>query len=411
VTDVTASSGGGPLSGLRVLEIAGLGAGPFCGMVLSDLGAEVIRIGRTSEVEKGSGLTTLLGIPDAPAAVNVLDRGRRSIAVDLKDEAGRELVLRLVEGADAIFESFRPGVMERLGLGPDDCMHRNPRIVYGRMTGWGQEGPHAHTAGHDINYIALAGALHPVGRRGGAPVPPLNIVGDFGGGGLLLAVGLLAALLETRSSGKGQVVDAAMVDGSALLMSMMHGLRAAGAWVDERGANFNDTGAHFYEIYETADGEHVSIGAMEPQFYRELIDRVGLDADPTAQWDRRGWEPMKEALAEVFRQRTLQDWCEILEGTDVCFAPVLSMGDAPGHPHNAQRETFVEIAGVVQPAPAPRFSRTATRLPQPPERPGQQTREVLIGAGIAPDHVDELHRLGVVGWPHESDPDDGRPRP
>jgi alpha-methylacyl-CoA racemase len=393
----------GPLSGLRILEIAGLGAGPFCGMVLSDLGAEVIRVGRPAEVATGSALTALLGIPDASPAVNVMDRGRRPVAVNLKHPEGRELLLGLVEDADAIFEGFRPGVMERLGLGPDACMERNPRIVYGRMTGWGQEGPYAHAAGHDINYIALAGVLHSFGMRGGPPVPPLNVVGDFGGGGLLLAVGILAALLEARSSGQGQVVDAAMVDGSALLMTMMHGLRAAGAWVDERGSNFNDTGAHFYTVYETADNRYLTIGAMEPQFYAELVELLGLEMAVADQWEPGGWESKQQTLAEIFQQRTLAEWSDLLEGTDACFAPVLSMAEAPAHPHNVHRKVFVEVDGVVQPAPAPRFSRTASSVPPAPVPPGARTREVLQELGIDSGRLDELRDLGVIAWPGTED--------
>jgi alpha-methylacyl-CoA racemase len=394
---------GGPLAGIRVLEIAGLGAGPFCGMMLADLGAEVIRIGRTSEVERGAGLPALLGIRDADPAVNVLDRGRRSIAVDLKRDEGRELVLSLVESADALFEGFRPGVMERLGLGPEECHARNPRLAYGRLTGWGQDGPYAHTAGHDINYIALSGALGSFGSRGGPPVPPLNVLGDFAGGGMLLAVGLLAALLEARTSGIGQVVDASMVDGSALLMAMMYGLLGAGAWIDERGENFNGGAAQFYNVYETADGQFVSIGAMEPQFYTELLERLGVASDGSEQWDRSAWDRMQKQLADVLRQRTRDEWCELLEGSDACFAPVLGLAEAPQHPHNVHRGTFVRVGGVIQPGPAPRFSRTAAAAPDAPCVPGRDTRAVLEAAGLPPERIDELRRLGVVAWPEGED--------
>lgn len=387
---------GGPLAGLRILEVAGLGAAPFCAMVLADLGAEVIRIGRVAEVNEGGTLQAVVGLAHGDPATNVLDRGRRSIAVDLKQEEGRGLVFDLVDSADGLVEGFRPGVMERLGIGPDACLERNPRLVYGRMTGWGQEGPYARTAGHDINYIALAGALHAFGRRGDPPTPPLNLLGDFAGGGMLLAVGLLAALLEARISGRGQVVDAAMVDGSALLMTMMYGLRGAGAWSDERGTNFNDTGAPFYNVYETADGRYLTIGAIEPQFYAELLDRVGIDADARDQWDRAEWPAMQQQLARVFAQRTLGQWCEALEGTDVCFAPVLSLEEAPTHPHNARRGTFTRIGGVVQPAPAPRFSRTPCPQPHPPPAAGRHTREVLAELGLDDRRIADLSARGVI---------------
>lgn len=398
----TAPSARGPLDGVRVVELAGLGAAPFCGMMLSDMGAEVIRVGGVTEVEDGGGLAGLLGVPGAPASIDVLQRGRKMVAIDLKHPDGRDLVFDLVRTADALIEGFRPGVMERLGLGPQDCFDKNPRIVYGRMTGWGQNGPYAPAAGHDINYIALAGALDAIGHQDGPPTPPLNVVGDFGGGGMLLAVGILAAMLDARATGEGQVVDAAMVDGSALLMSMMHGLRAAGVWVDRRGSNFNDTGSHFYNVYETADGRHVTVGAMEPAFYAQLLDLLGVDSDDAPdQWDPQGWEVMKRRLADCFRRRTLREWCDMLEGTDACFAPVLRMDEAPSHPHNAHRGTFMNLDGVVQPAPAPRFSRTAPPIPTPPAQPGSHTREVLVGAGVNPTRVDMLRERGVIAWPHD----------
>jgi alpha-methylacyl-CoA racemase len=379
----------GPLSGFKIVEIAGIGPGPFCAMMLADMGAEVIRVDRAQSVRGGD--------PDAPPA-DVLNRGRRSIGVDLKNPDGVEVVLHLVEQADALIEGFRPGVAERLGIGPDDCLARNPRLVYGRMTGWGQSGPYANTAGHDINYIALAGALHPIGRAGGPPIPPLNLVGDFGGGGMLLAFGLVCALLEASRSGEGQVVDAAMVDGAAVLMTMFHAFTAMGVWSEERGTNTLDSGAHFYDTYETADGRHVSIGSIEPQFYNELLRLTGLndEADFAAQMDRVRWPDLKVRLAEVFRTKTRDEWCEIMEGTDVCFAPVLSISEAPQHPHNVERSTFVELAGVVQPAPAPRFSRTEAEIQRPPAHAGQHTDEVLTAAGFDPDRIAALRESGAV---------------
>src|SRR5262245_28276201 len=328
----------GPLKGIRILELAGIGPGPFCAMLLSDLGAEVIRVDRIESAgQKNAG---------------ALLRGRRSIAVDLKNPQGVATVLKLVEKADALLEGFRPGVTERMGLGPDVRLKRNPRLVYGRMTGWGQDGPLAQAAGHDINYIALTGALHSVQREGGRPVPPLNLVGDFGGGALYLAVGVLAALLEARASGKGQVVDAAMVDGAAHLMTMFYEMRAAGVWTDEAGTNLLDTGAHFYDAYETRDEEYISLGSIEPKFYAELLRLSGLEKeDLPAQNDRTQWPALKERVAALIRTKTREEWCRIMEGSDVCFAPVLSLKEAPAHPHNARRSAFVEVAGVIQPAP------------------------------------------------------------
>jgi alpha-methylacyl-CoA racemase len=378
----------GPLHGVRILEIAGIGPGPFAAMMLADMGAEVLRLDRP-----GGGR----GPAGVPA--NILDRGRRSVALDLKHPDAVELVLRLVEGADALTEGFRPGVMERLGLGPDVCLARNPRLVYGRMTGFGQDGPYASMAGHDINYIALAGVLEHIGRRGEAPVPPINLVGDFGGGGMLLAFGVVCALLEASRSGQGQVVDAAMVDGSAVLMAMMHGMRAMGFWTEERGTNIIDTGAHFYDVYETADGRYVSIGSIEPQFYAELLRLTGLDGEPDlpAQMDRTAWPALKERMATIFRSKTRDEWCRIMEGTDVCFAPVLSMTEAPDHPHNRSRETFVEVDGVTQPAPAPRFSRTPPQISGPPRAPGSDTDEALSDWGVADDEIAKLRSVGAIG--------------
>jgi alpha-methylacyl-CoA racemase len=377
----------GPLQGVRVLEVAGIGPGPFAAMMLADMGAEVLRLDR-------------LGGGRGPAGVpaNILDRGRRSVALDLKHPDAVELVLRLVEEADALVEGFRPGVMERLGLGPDVCLARNPRLVYGRMTGFGQDGPYAGMAGHDINYIALGGVLHHIGRRGEAPVPPFNLVGDFGGGGMFLAFGVVCALLEASRSGQGQVVDAAMVDGSAVLMAMMHGMRAMGFWADERGTNIIDTGAHFYDVYETADGEYVSIGSIEPQFYAELLRLTGLEGEPDlpAQMDRSAWPAMKERLAGIFKTRTRDEWCRIMEGSDVCFAPVLSMAEAPGHPHNQHRGTFVEVDGIVQPAPAPRFSRTQAQIARPPSPPGADTAAALADWGLSEDEIVKLRSAGAI---------------
>jgi alpha-methylacyl-CoA racemase len=358
-------------------------------MVLSDMGAEVVRIDRAAQVPASP--------PDRPP-VDVLNRGRRSVGIDLKSPEGVEAVLRLVASADALIEGFRPGVTERLGLGPDACLGRNPRLVYGRMTGWGQDGPYASAAGHDINYIALAGALEGIGRAGAPPTPPLNLVGDFGGGGLLLAFGIACGLLEASHSGQGQVVDAAMIDGAANLMAMFFGLKAMGIWSPERGTNLLDTGAHFYDVYECADGRYVSIGSIEPQFYAELLKRTGLDSDPdlAAQMDRSQWPALKAKLGEVFRSRTRDEWCEEMEGTDVCFAPVLSMDEAPSHPHNVARGTFETRDGIVQPAPAPRFSRTPAALERPPASPGQHTDEVLADWGFADDEVAALRAAGAV---------------
>jgi alpha-methylacyl-CoA racemase len=378
----------GPLAGITVIEIAGIGPGPYCGMLLADLGADVIRIDRARSVSGGD--------PATPPG-DLLARGRRSVGVDLKSPDGVEVVLSLVEKADALIEGFRPGVTERLGIGPDDCLARNPRLVYGRMTGWGQDGPYASAAGHDINYISLAGALEPIGRRGEAPVPPLNLVGDFGGGGMLLAFGLVAGMLEAQRSGQGQVIDAAMVDGAASLMTMTHAFRAMGIWQDERGTNMLDTGAHYYDVYETADGTYVSIGSIEPQFYAELLRLTGLDGeDLPNQNDRSQWSALKERLAAIFRTKTRDEWCELMEGTDVCFAPVLSIPEATRHPHNVARGTFVEVAGITQPGPAPRFSRTPGEIRRPPAHAGQHTDEVLGEAGFDDERIAKLRASGAI---------------
>ena len=378
----------GPLEGVKIVEIAGIGPGPFCAMMLADMGADVLRIDRAQNVRAET--------PETPPA-DVLNRNRRSVAVDLKNEAGVECVLALIEQADVLLEGFRPGVMERLGLGPDVCLERNPRLVYGRMTGFGQSGPLSRAAGHDINYIALAGALDPIGRAGEAPLAPLNLVGDFGGGGMFLAFGVLAALVERQQSGKGQVVDAAMVDGAAVLMSMMHGMRHSGFWSDERGTNLLDSGAHFYESYETADGKYVSLGSIEPQFYAELLRLSGLEGqDLPGQMDRTQWPAMKERVRKLFKTKTRAQWCEIMEGTDVCFAPVLNMGEAYEHPHNVERGTFVEVAGVKQPAPAPRFGRTPAAIQRPPAWPGEHTDEALAAWGFSAERIAKLRQEKAI---------------
>ena len=378
----------GPLAGVRIIELAGIGPGPFCAMMLADMGADVIRVERSAAVRGGD--------PDVPPA-DVMLRGRRSIGVDMKSPEGLEAVMRLVESADGLIEGFRPGVTERLGVGPADCHARNPRLVYGRMTGWGQEGPYAQAAGHDINYISLAGALEPMGRVGEAPVPPLNLVGDFGGGGMYLAFGMVCAILEARQSGEGQVVDAAMVDGAASLMTFFHGFRAMGIWNDERGTNLLDTGAHFYDVFECSDGEYVSIGSIEPQFYAELREKLELtDAKWDQQMSRSMWPELKAELTDIFKGRTRDEWCELMEHTDICFAPVLSMEEAPTHPHNVHRGTFVERNGVVQPGPAPRFSRTEAEIQRPPAHAGQHTDELLADVGYAADEIAALREAGSV---------------
>lgn len=379
--------GSGPLAGIRVVELAGIGPAPFCAMLLADLGADVVRVDR-----KGTGLP-----PGTPDPRRAMSRGRRSIAVDLKRPEGIELVLRLVAASDALIEGFRPGVMERLGLGPDLCLARNPALVYGRMTGWGQQGPLANAAGHDINYIAIAGALEPLGRAGERPVAPLNLVGDFGGGGMMLAFGIAAALLEARTSGQGQVVDAAMVDGAALLMSMIHDMHGMGIWRDDRGHNFLDTGSHFYDTYETQDGKFIALGPVEAEFYAEFLERVGLaDAGLPHQLDEAAWPDMKRRFAELFLSRTRDEWCELLEGTDACFSPALSLTEAPTHPHNVARNTFIEVDGMTQPAPAPRFSRTPAGTPGPLPVTGEHADEVMADVGYDLADVDKLRELGVI---------------
>ena len=378
----------GPLHGLTIVELAGIGPGPFAGMLLSDMGATVIRVERAQNVRGGD--------PANPPK-DILARGRRNIGVDLKNPEGIEAVLRIVEKADGLFEGFRPGVTERLGLGPEVCLARNPRLVYGRMTGWGQEGPYAQAAGHDINYIALAGALEPMGRVGQKPTPPLNMVGDFGGGGMFLAFGMVCAMLEAQRSGLGQVVDAAMVDGSATLMSMFHGMAAVGAHKPERGTNLLDTGAHFYDAYECSDGLFISLGSIEPQFYAELRRLAGLtDAYWDTQMDRNKWPEQKERIGEVFLTKTRDEWCALMEHSDVCFAPVLTLAEAPKHPHNVARKTFTEIAGLTQASPAPRFSRTVAEIQGPPSHAGQDTDSTLAAMGFSAAEIARLHASGAV---------------
>lgn len=371
----------GPLSGVKVIEFAGIGPGPFCGMLLSDLGADVIRIDR-----KGHGRSS-------PADVTA--RGRRSVALDLKRPEAVETCLRLMATADIVFEGFRPGVMERLGLGPEVALKRNAKLVYGRMTGWGQTGPLALAAGHDINYIALTGALHAIGLED-KPVPPLNLVGDFGGGALYLAFGMMAALVHARSTGQGQVVDAAMTDGAASLMSMFYGMKAAGVWTDERRSNLLDGGAHMYDTYRCKDGKWVAIGSLEPQFYALLLEKAGiLDPDFSHQMNRSAWPDLKAKLAAALQTKSRDEWCEIMEGTDVCFAPVLSLEEAPDHPHNAARSTFVTVEGVVQPAPAPRFSATPGRIQGAPPNIGGDNETALADWGLTADEVKALKETGA----------------
>jgi alpha-methylacyl-CoA racemase len=378
----------GPLEGVRIVELAGIGPSPFAGMMLADAGADIVRIDRSDKA---------VYPPRHEPHVDLLNRGRRSVAVDLKHPDGVGLVLRLVEQADVLTEGFRPGVAERLGLGPDVCLSRNPRLVYARMTGWGQDGPWAKTAGHDIDYIAMAGALEPIGRAGERPVPPLNLVGDFGGGGMMLAFGVAAALVSVQRTGKGQVIDAAMVDGAAALMTMTYTLRASGIWKDVRGTNMLDTGAPFYEVYETSDGGYMGVGAIEPQFYAELVRLLGFKPDELPdQNDRPRWPEMKERFAEVFATRTRDEWEEIFTGTDACVAPVLSPGEAPDHPHLRARGTFTEVAGVVQPAPAPRFSGTPGAIRRPPPNPGQHGDDALAEWGLDRGDIDGLRASGAI---------------
>lgn len=373
----------GPLSGLKVVEIEGLGPAPFCGMLFADLGAEVISITRKSSSKA------------RPESIS--ERGKKTIALNLKDPEAIEIVLSLCERADVFTEGFRPGVAERLGIGPEQCMNRNPKLVYGRMTGWGQTGPLASAAGHDINYISLSGALHAIGRAGERPLPPLNLVGDFGGGGMFLAFGVMCAAWEAQRSGQGQVVDVSMVEGSAALMHMMYGMLASRVWADDRGSNMLDGAAHFYDTYETADGKYVSIGSIEPQFYQKLIELAELDPEECApQLDISQWADLKSKLTQVFGRKTRDEWCSIMEGTDVCFAPILSMNEAANHPHNVARGSFIEIEGVNQPAPAPRFDRTVPSTPESARPAGSDTDSVLSELGFEQQKIDDLRASGVL---------------
>ena len=376
----------GPLQGLKVIELAGIGPGPMCAMLLADLGADVVRLDR----KEASGLGVVMD-----PRIDVTSRNRRSVALDLKSAAGRDAALRLVADADILIEGFRPGVAERLGLGPQPCRARNPRLVYGRMTGFGQQGPLAQAAGHDLNYIALSGALHAIGPQGGKPVPPLNLVGDYGGGALYLAFGVLAALHESRRSGQGQVVDAAMVDGAASLASLFYGMHAGGQWNAQRGTNLLDGGSPFYDCYRCADGGFLSVAPLEPKFFAEFARRIGLDPHfVTRQYDRRLWPEMRAAIAERLASRSRADWAAEFEGTDACVAPVLGLAEAPGHPHALARQAFIDIGGVVQPAPAPRFERTPPRQPRPAPRLGEHTREVLLERGFGAEEVAALLASG-----------------
>ncbi len=377
----------GPLSGIQVVELAGIGPGPFCAMMLADMGAEVVRVDR----------------PDQVGAVNwnshdVLNRGRRTIAVNLKHPDGVEVVMKLIEAADGLIEGFRPGVAERLGLGPESCWERNPGLVYGRMTGWGQNGPLSNTAGHDIDYIAISGVLGAIGREGDRPVPPLNLVGDFGGGGLLLAFGMVCGLLEARESGLGQVVDAAMTDGSSILSTFVYGLAAAGLWdLDRKGTNLLDSGAPWYDTYTTADGLFMAVGAIEPQFYAALLKGLGFaETDLPAQHDRTRWPDLRRAFSERFAEKTREGWVAVFDGTDACVAPVLRLSEAAEHPHNVARSTFVDIDGITQPAPAPRFSRTSSATPAPPAGPGTHTDVVLADMGLSVSAIKALRESGAI---------------
>jgi len=378
----------GPLSGIKIIELAGIGPSPYACMLLADAGADILRFERTSGAM----------VPEGMPNWDLLNRSRRSVGIDLKNPDAVSLLLELVAEADVVIEGFRPGVAERLGVGPEACLAANPAIVYGRMTGWGQDGVLADRAGHDINYIAISGALWPMGRSGDIPVPPLNLVGDFGGGGMMLAFGVTSALLSARTTGVGQVVDAAMTDGSASLMTMVHAFKTAGLWEEERGANMLDTGAHFYEVYETKDAKFMSVGAIERKFYAELM--AGLGLDPTNfpdQMDRSGWADMKRVFAERFATKTRDEWTAIFEGVDACTLPVLSPFEAPDHPHNVARGTFVEVAGVVQPGPAPRFSATPSEISKPPSNAGADTDEALASWGVPADRIAELRAVGAVG--------------
>ena len=384
--------GRGPLSGIKIIELPNIGPTQFAGMALADLGAEVLRLDRATSVASGEGTMPA-------SAYASLDRNRRSVGVNLKHPDGVATVLRLCESADVLIEGFRPGVAERLGVGPDECRARNPRLIYGRMTGWGQTGPLAHDVGHDINYISLAGALAHFGTAGGPPVPPINLIGDFGGGGLLLAFGVLAAIIERATSGEGQVIDAAMVDGTAMLMSVFVGLSAMGFWSDDRGTNLLDGGSHFYGVYETSDAKHISIASYEPQFYAalcELLVPLDVPLDSATQMDQSMWPALKTKMAALFFTRTRDEWVEFFTGHDVCFSPVLTMNEARRHPHNVERETFIEVDGAPQPAPAPRFSRTPGAVTRAPVVPGTDTTDALAEWGFTTEEIAALKDSGAV---------------
>ena len=374
----------GPLAGIKVVEMAAIGPVPFCAMMLSDMGADVIRIDRLKQ--KGSG-----------HRANVLYRGRKSIAVDLKDPQGVDIAMKLIDKCDAVIEGFRPGVMERLGLGPEVCLNQNPKLVYGRMTGWGQQGKLSQAAGHDINYISLAGALGSMGYPDRPPTPPLNLIGDFGGGAMYLLSGVLAALLERQSSGKGQVIDAAMTDGTASLLSGFYGMMAMGMWTTDRCKNRLDGGAFYYGSYECADGKHISLGSLEPQFYALLLEKCGIEDESFGeQLDQEAWPLKRQKMEAIFKTKTRNQWCEILEGTDVCFAPVLDLKEAPDHPHNKERKTFINFEGITQPAPAPRFSRTQGTIQSSANLTGENSEEILEKWGFTSDQISNLRENCVI---------------
>ena len=378
----------GPLTGLRVIEVGGIGPGPFCAMLLADMGAEVVRIDRVEPSDGGS---------PVDRRFNLLLRNRRSVALDLKKPEGVDTVKRLIGQADILVEGFRPGVMERLGLDPDVCLKLNPRLIYGRMTGWGQLGPLAQSTGHDINYLALTGALHAIGPKNGPPSIPLNLIADFGGGAMYLGFGVLCAALEAKSSGRGQVVDAAMVDGVTSLMTMVYGLYAAGYWTDERASNRLDSGAPFYNVYETKDGLYVALGSNEARFYRTTLRILGLrEEDLPGQHDKSGWPQLKQKFADIFCTKTRDEWCELFAGTDACFAPVLSLAEAPQHPHQEARGNFIEVEGILQPAPAPRFSRSAAAIRRPPAEVGEHTDEVLREWGFEEQEIAALRQIQAI---------------
>ena len=389
----------GPLNGVRVIEMAGIGPAPFCGMLLADMGADVLRIDRPNAADPGVAI---------PTKLDLLNRNKRSVMIDIKSPQGLASLRRLLVKADVLIEGFRPGVMEKLGLGPKECLEVNPRLVYGRMTGWGQDGPLSQAAGHDLNYIALSGMLDAIGPKGQAPSIPLNVIGDFGGGALYLAMGVLAAVIEARTSGSGQVVDAAMVDGVSSLLTMHYAMKQMGAMTNERGTNLLDGGAHFYNVYETKDGRYVSIAAIEGKFYQELLDHIGLNeddlpdqndryaADLPDQHDRGSWNHMRARFAEIFKTRTRAEWCELLEGTDACFAPVLDADECVTHPHNVARKVFAQVDGVLNPQPAPRFSRTPSELRNVPPAPGADTMQALADWGFSPDEIDALQETRAI---------------